>query len=111
MASNIKTIRKLQMAINTNCDYKILYQTTQFYSARQNRPVTKYILKKAEYNPNTDRTESEEVFSTYSQLQIILYLRDYWCAVQGTEIPTDNEMWNDIKKRDNITFKDVMKHE
>ena len=111
MASNIKTIKKLQMAINTNCDYKILYQTAQFYSANQNRPVTKYILKKAEYNPNTDRTESEEVFSTYSQLQIILYLRDYWCAVQGVPIPNDNEMWNEIKERDNITFKDVMKHE
>lgn len=111
MASNIKTIKKLQMAINTTCEYKILYQTTQFYSKNQERPVTKYILKKAEYNPDTKRTESEEVFSTYSQLQIILYLRDYWCAVCGEPIPDDNEIWNDIKERNNITFKDVMKHE
>ncbi len=111
MASNIKTIRKLQTAINMTCDYKMLYQTTQFYSVHQNRPVTKYILKRAQYNPDSKRTESEEVFSSYSQLQIILYLRDYWCAVQGVEIPTDNEMWEEIKKRDNITFKDVMKHE
>jgi len=111
MASNIKTIKKLQMAINSTCEYKMLYQTTQFYSTRQKRPVTKYILKKAQYNPNTGRAESEEVFSTYSQLQIIMYLRDYWCAVQGIPIPTDNEIWNAIKERDNITFKDVMKHE
>ena len=108
MASNIKTIKKLQMAINTKCDYKILYQTTQFFSATQKRPVTKYILRKAIINPETQKSESEEVFNTYSQLQIILYLRDFWYAVNGLDLPTDNEMWNEIKQRDNITFEDVI---
>lgn len=111
MASNIKIIRKLQMAINTTCDYKILYQTSQFYSERQRRPVTKFILRKSIFNPDTRKSETEEIFSTYSQLQVILYLRDYWCAVRGEPIPDDNDIWNDIKATKNIDFKEVVKNE
>ena len=111
MASNIKTIKTLQMAINNNCPFKILYQTSQFYSKQQNRPVQKYILRKSILNSDTNRYEAEEIFSTYSQLQIILFLRDLWYAWSGKELPTDNELWENIKQRDNITldtYKDVI---
>ena len=111
MASNIKNIRKLQMAINQICDYKILYGTTQFYSSGQSRPVTKYIIRKATVNPYTLRNEAQEVFSTYSQIQVIFYLRDYLFTLQGKELPNDNKKWNEIKERDNITFEDVIKRE
>ena len=108
MASNIKTIKKLQMAINTYCDFKILYQTSQFYSPSQKRPVTKYILRKAVINPETLKNETEEIFSTYSQLQVILYLRDLWYLINGNELPTDNELWQAIKEKNNITYEGVI---
>lgn len=111
MASNIKNIRKLQTAINQQCDYKILYGTSQFYSAKQNRPVTKYILRQAVLNEETGKTEATELFSTYSQMQVILYLRDYLFTLLGKELPANNELWNEIKERDNINFKDVIKGE
>lgn len=109
MASNIKTIKKLQLAINTTCDFRILYTTNQFYSVDKQMPVTKYCLRKAELDYNNHRSDSVEIFSTYSQLQVILYLRDLWYTIQNIPLPTDNEMWEEIKKRDKITYEDVIK--
>ena len=111
MASNIKNIRKLQTAINSKTDgeYKILYQTSQFYSAKQDRPVTKYHIRKSWFNEYTEKTESEEIFSTYSQLQIILFLRDFWFIMNGEEVPTDNQMWEEVKLKNNIDYEDIIK--
>ena len=111
MASNIRTIKALQMAINNTCPFKILYTTNQFYSVKQKRPVTKYCLRKSVPDEFTGHNISEEIFSTYSQLQVILYLRDLWYVYNDIELPTDNEMWNEIKERDRITletYKDVI---
>ena len=109
MASNIKTIKKLQLAINMNCPFRILYTTNQFYSVDKQMPVTKYCLRKAELDYDAHRSSSEEIFSTHSQLQIILYLRDLWYTWLGKELPTDNKLWENIKKQDNINYKDVIK--
>ena len=114
MASNVKTIKKLQLAINMSCSFKILYTTTQFYSVKQNRSVTKYCLRKAIVNNETLKSTSEEIFSTYSQLQVVMYLRDLWCICQGKELPTDNEVWENIKAQEKITlqtYKDVIADE
>lgn len=105
MASNIKNIKKLQQVINRNCDFKILYTTQQFFSVQQQMPVTKYCLRKATLNYDTNKSESVEIFSTYSQLQIILYLRDLWYVYSDRELPTDNKFWEEIKIRDKITLK------
>lgn len=112
MASNIKTIKKLQLAINMNCDFRILYTTNQFYSVSKQMPVTKYCLRKATLDYDTNRSESVEIFSTYSQLQVILYLRDLWYVYLDKELPTDNELWENIKEKEGITlktYKDVIK--
>ena len=72
------------------------------------------------YNPETGGVslgtytteEAEEIFSTYSQLQVILFLRDLWYVWLGKEIPTDNQLWENIKARDRITldtYKDVIR--
>ena len=111
MASNIRTIKTLQLAINMNCPFRILYTTSQFYSVAKQMPITKYCLRKATLDHTGKRCESEEIFSTYSQLQVILYLRDLWYVYNDIELPTDNEMWNEIKERDRITletYKDVI---
>ena len=98
MASNTTSIHKLQTAINAK-GYKILYSTSQFYSHQQDRPVTVYQLKQAVYDEETKRTHSVELFKSTSQLQILLYLRDMWYEINGWELPTDNPMWEDIKRK------------
>ena len=94
-----------------NCPFRILYTTSQFYSVDRQMPVTKYCLRKATIDYETHRSESEEIFSTYSQLQVIMYLRDLWYVWLDKELPTDNEIWENIKARDKITlqtYKDVI---
>ena len=95
--SNSVMIHKLQKALNLQ-GQKILYNTSQFYSDKQNRPVTCYHIKRAVYNEQTGKNKNEEIFKSTSQIQIVLFLRDYLFIVQGKELPTDNETWNEIRK-------------
>lgn len=95
--SNSTMIHKLQRAINDKFDQKILYNKTQFYSEQQDRPVTLYILKQAIWDEQKKRNANIELYSTTSQIQIVLYLRDLWYELNGWEVPTDNEMWNKAK--------------
>jgi len=108
MASNIGNIKKLQTAINMKSEFKILYQTTQFFARDEQRPIVKYILRKSVLIPDTGRYEAEEIFSTYSQLHIVLYLRDLWYVINGEEVPTDNEKWEKVKLENRIDYKDVV---
>lgn len=95
--SNRTMIHKLQTAINNNGGI-ILIDRVQFYSKEQNRPVSSYkICTKV-----ADRKQT--LFKTSSQIQVVLFLRDYWFMMNGWEIPTDNEMWNEIKKVNGIQF-------
>lgn len=97
-ASNSTMIHKLQRAINAQGE-KLLYDTQQFYSNDQNRPITMYRIRKTYKNEATGRNKYVELFSSASQIQIVLFLRDYWYEINGWEVPTDNEMWEKIKAR------------
>ncbi len=105
MASNITNIKKLQQAINLK-GYKILYNTSQFYSQKEDRPVTIYHVKQAIWDEDKGKYDTVELFKSTSQLQILLFLRDYWYEINGKEVPTDNEDWNKAKeeyfKKNNI---------
>lgn len=103
MKDNRNTIKKLQMAINTKFGEQLLYERRQFYSKEQNRPINMYMIKKAVYNKRRHKTESIELFKTTSQIQVILYLRDYWFELNEWEIPTDNPEWNMIKVKEGLT--------
>ena len=96
--SNSAMIHKLQRAINEKYGQRILYNKTQFYSDQQDRPVTLYILKQAFWDEEKGRTRNIELYSTTSQIQIVLYLRDMWYELNGWEVPTDNETWNKAKE-------------
>lgn len=96
MASNSKMIHKLQHALNER-GLKILYQTQQFYSEDQQRPVTCYVVKQAVWNEKKQRNINVELFKSFSQIQIVLFLRDLWFEVNGQELPTDNEVWNKVR--------------
>lgn len=97
MASNVTMIKKLQHALNSR-GLKILYQTQQFYSEDQQRPVTCYVIKQAIWNEQKQKNINIELFKSFSQIQIVLFLRDMWFEVNGKELPTDNETWNKIRE-------------
>ena len=98
MASNITNIKKLQHAINSKGE-NILYNTNQWYSESQNRPVTLYSIKKAVWDEDAQRMVNIELFKSASQIQILLFLRDYWFRLNGKELPTENEEWNEIRNK------------
>lgn len=97
MNSNSVMIHKLQQAINLKGG-RLLYCTSQFYSIKQNRPVTVYHVKQAEIEEDSGKTKSIELFRSSSQLQIVLFLRDFWYEMNGWEVPNDNPIWDEKKK-------------
>lgn len=102
-STNAGMIKKLLTAINFNGG-KVLYKVDEWWSEEQNRVVKKYTLKKAVYDEKTRKNNNIELFTTHSQIQVVLYLRDYLFNMQGLEIPNDNEQWNETKNKLNITF-------
>lgn len=93
------TIKKLQRAINEKFDERILVNHTQFYSENSGRPVEIIVVKKAVWDEEKNRTINIELFSSTSDVQIVLFLRDYWYELNGWEVPTDNEIWNKAKEQ------------
>lgn len=105
-AGNTRLLRKLQSAINTHSVEKILVSQNEWYSDKTQRPITSYVIKKALVPDDVTkgRKRTIELFSTTSQIQAVLYLRDYWYALRGEEIPTNNEYWNMIKQKKGIVI-------
>lgn len=101
--SNSVMIHKLQNAINGK-GYKILISRNQFYSEDQNRPVTIYNVKQAVWDDDKHKNVNVDLFHSTSEIQIVLFLRDYWFTLNGWELPTDNDTWN--KMRDKIKQKE-----
>lgn len=98
MNSNTTMIKKLRSAINLKGE-RLLYNTSEFYSEEQNRTVTIYTIKKQVWNPKLQKNKNIELFHSTSQIQIVLFLRDYWYTLNGMELPTDNEKWNKIREK------------
>lgn len=92
-------IKKLQNAINTKFHERLLYNKTQWYSDQQDRPVTTYVIRKAVWNEEKGKSVNIELFKSTSQIQIVLFLRDYWYRLNGWEVPTDNPMWEKVKEK------------
>ena len=91
-------IKKLQRAINQKSEEKILINKTQLYHD-DSKIITEIIcVKKAIWDQTRQKNKYIELFHSSSDVQIVLYLRDYWYELNGWEVPTDNEEWNKIKK-------------
>ena len=101
MSKMLTTARKLQTAINQQPGAKIVLNTTQWYSDEAGRAITRYIVKQSTTGKgDTQRwRQNVELFSTYSQVQLVLFLRDYLYELNGWDVPTDNEIWEEVKKR------------
>lgn len=89
--SNLDMIHKLQVALNSK-GLKILCNRSQFYSDRQERPVTVYKVCQSVCNIQTGKCNHKELFSSASQIQIVLFMRNLWYLVNGKEIPPTNRM-------------------
>lgn len=97
MASFAHLAKRLQSAINQRTGVKLLINTQQWYSQDKGRPITSYIIRQAT-GENKNRA-TVELFRTYSQVQMVLWLRDYWYELNGWEIPTNNETWEELKNQ------------
>jgi hypothetical protein len=82
-------IYKLQRALNSK-GLRILSNRSQFYSEDQNRPVT--IYKVSQSRPDGIKKKHVELFSSASQIQIVLFLRNLWYVVNGKPVPKTNRM-------------------
>lgn len=92
-----RTIQKLQKALEFEGEL-ILISTSQFYSQDKHKFVTRYHVKRqVNSDDNKNRSTQTELFSSCSQIQITLFMRDYLYEIQGKEVPTDNEIWNQAK--------------
>lgn len=98
-AGQTRTIKKLQKALQIEGEL-ILITTSQFWSVNKNTTVTRYHIKK-QIQAEDDRNKSSQVelFSSCSQIQIALFLRDYYYEVKGYEIPHDNPIWEAAKAK------------
>ena len=104
-ASNLSMIRKLTLAINTNGG-RVLMDRVQFFSEQEGRPITLY--KVCEVVPKGEGTKKNVLFETASQLQVVLFLRDYWFVMQGKELPAKNNMeWVEIRKKKKFDFSEA----
>lgn len=99
MANYAQLAKKLQTAINQRAGAKLVINTQQWYSQDRKRPITIYIVRQVFEDPTTNHKKSIQLFRTYSQIQMLLFLRDFWYDLNGWEIPTDNKMWEELKER------------
>ena len=95
-------IKKLQKAININFDKRILINKTQFYSDKTESIIEMIVIKQAVWDEKKQKIVNIKLFESASDIQILLYMRDYWYQLNGWEIPTDNEYWQDVKRKKGI---------
>lgn len=98
MNSNTTMIKKLRTAINRKGE-RLLYNTSEFFSEEQQRTITIYTIKRQVWNKKLQKNKNIELFHSTSQIQIVLFLRDYWYQMNNIPLPTDNEKWNEIRAK------------
>lgn len=94
--TSAKTIARLKKAISLKFpEERLLYSSNQTWSEDEKRPITQYLVKQAVDGNYMGKV----IFSTYSQLQLLFYLRDYWLTLNGEPVPTNNKQWEETKRK------------
>ena len=89
--SNSDMIRRLQIALNSK-GLRILCNRSQFYSEKQNRPVTIYKVSQSVFDKSTGKNKHLELFSSASQIQVVLFMRNFWNLINDKPIPETNKI-------------------
>lgn len=98
MASKyLSTAKKLQTACNKLFGVKLLLHQRQWYSEKRDGAINQYILYQS-INSEKGKEVNVELFRTCSQIQLVLFLRDFWYELNHWEIPHDNAEWEDVKR-------------
>lgn len=101
-ASNLSMIHKLQKGINFKGGH-LLVDRVQFFSKEQNRPITVYKICNTIPVAGTDKAHRKKdvLFEATSQIQVVLFLRDYWFVMNGKELPVavNNKKWDEIREK------------
>lgn len=97
-SSYLHTAKRLQTACRKLFGVKLLINSRQWYSDDKDMAMTMYVIQEVMYD-DAGNKKNIELFKTYSQVQLVLFMRDYWYKLNGWEVPTDNERWEAIKKK------------
>lgn len=90
MATIISLQRKLVRGINYKYHCNLVLNTTQFHRKGEPEPVT--LTKVSDTYVDEDGTfVTTPLYGSSSSVFVMLYLRDLLCALDGKEIPRDNE--------------------
>jgi len=100
MADLNRAVLKLIQALNTH-NYQLLYHKKQFMG-KEGMPHNLFVLSKAVWDEDKGKYGQVEVYKTTSLIRMVLYLRDMWSLEQGEELPQDNEVWNQIRKKEGL---------
>lgn len=92
----MRIAKKLQTASNKLFGVKLLIDQRQWYHKDKDTAVTVYTLYQVD---EINRSSKIKLFQTYSQVQLVLYMRDMWYELNHWEVPTDNKVWEEIKRK------------
>lgn len=106
-----RLIRKIQKACNVLYGEQLLYNINQFYSPQQKREINRYVLLKQIDNPDTGKSSREELYSTYSLINMVCFIRDYWYLLNGLDLPDDNKRWSELRKETILVNGSITKKE
>lgn len=98
MVSYLRTAKKLQTACRKVFKVKILINSKQWFNEDKDTAMTVYTVQVFDVDENGKKTYTE-LFKTYSQVQLVLFMRDLWYELNGWEVPTDNPRWQEIKEK------------
>lgn len=93
----LHTAKRLQTACRKLFGVNLLIQQRQWYSEDKQMAMTYYSVQKVDI---VDGKKMQiELFRTYSQVQLVLFMRDFWYDLNGWEVPKNNPIWEEAKKR------------
>ena len=98
MADINGSISKLIKALNMR-GYMLMYNKKQFMGV-EGKPHNLYTITQAKWDEGRQKYGSVEIYKSTSTVRVVLFLRDLWYLEQGKELPTDNEMWNQIREKE-----------
>lgn len=97
MAGLYSMSKKLMKAINSR-GYIITHAKREFM-AKDNTIHNMNTLSIVSFNEEKQKYESTPIYSTPSQVRLVMYLRDFWFIINDMELPTDQELWCKIRQK------------